>query len=145
MSTGSQRPTSLKKSNLFRILDANFNRAKEGLRVCEDICRYVWDDKELTRGFKGLRHDLTGVLQSLGALKILTGRDIEGDVGRPTTKSESSRRDLDSVFWANSQRVKESLRVLEEIAKLTDTQTAEDLKKLRYKMYALEKKLLKKR
>lgn len=130
---------------LYRILDANFNRAKEGLRVCEDICRYIWDDKVSTRGFKNLRHALTEAVVPIGVLKIVASRDTGGDVGRPTSKSEARRRDLDAVFLANSQRVKESLRVLEEITKLLNISCAEQLKNLRYRMYDLEQKILKKR
>ena len=130
--------------SLYRILDADFNRAKEGLRVCEDICRYVWDEKNLTRGFKNARHDLTRTVEALGILKALASRDIGGDIGRATTLSESARKDIGAVFWANAQRVKESLRVLEEIAKLIDVQSAQHIKHLRYTIYALEQKALKK-
>ncbi len=130
---------------LLRIVDANFNRAKEGLRVCEDICRYSWDEKTLTRSFKDVRHELSRAVEALGILKILAARNITEDVGRTTSKSESIRRDLNAVFWANSQRVKESLRVLEEVAKLRNTSTAENLKNLRYRIYALEQKVLSKR
>ena len=130
---------------LYRILDANFNRAKEGLRVCEDICRYVWDDKVLTRLFKDTRHDLTKALSAVNILKALASRDIGSDVGKATTASETGRKDLDQVFWANAQRIKESLRVLEEILKLIDVQAALQVKSLRYRIYAIEQKSLKKR
>lgn len=129
----------------YRILDANFNRAKEGLRVCEDICRFVWDEKSLTRGFKDVRHELTAAIEALGILKVLAGRNIQGDVGRATTPSEGRRADLDAVFWANAQRVKESLRVLEEISKLLNIKAAQKIKNLRYRAYALEQKVFKRR
>ncbi len=134
-----------KADPLLRMVDANFNRAKEGLRVCEDICRYAWDDKSLTRSFKDTRHHLTTTIESLGLLKIIASRDIQADVGRPTSTSESKRADLNAVFYANSQRVKESLRVLEEVAKLKDVKTAQQLKNLRYSFYVIEQKSLKKR
>ena len=129
-------------SSLYRILDANFNRAKEGLRVCEDLCRYVWDQKTLTRAFKDIRHQLTKIMANIDSLKILEARHIQGDVGRATTASESKRANVKAVFWANSQRVKESLRVLEEVGKLLNTRSAVRLKNLRYKVYALEQKAL---
>ena len=69
--------------SLYRILDANFNRAKEGLRVCEDLCRYVWDQKTLTRAFKDLRHELTDIMAGLDIQKALEARHIQGDVGVP--------------------------------------------------------------
>ena len=106
----------MKKSpdqSLYRIMDANFNRAKEGLRVCEDLCRYIWNQKTFTRAFKDLRHDLTVIISDLDLKKVLLARHIQGDVGRETTLSESRRKDIKAVFWANSQRIKESLRVLE--------------------------------
>ena len=129
------------KNPLYRILDANFNRSKEGLRVCEDVCRYVWNNKVLSCAFKDLRHALTAAVENLGILKALSSRNVEGDVGRLT--GERARKDLAAVFRANAQRVKESLRVLEEIAKLIDLKTAMRVKNLRYKMYALEQKALK--
>ena len=127
---------------LYRILDANFNRAKEGLRVCEDLCRYGWDQKTFTRAFKDIRHQLTVDMSGLNIQKAIDARHIEGDVGRSTTISESKRDDLSAVFWANSQRVKESLRVLEEVAKLMDIKISIQLKALRYKVYALEQKVI---
>lgn len=130
---------------LYRILDANFNRAKEGLRVCEDICRYVRDDKALTRSLKTLRHDLTQAVASVDMLKALASRDIAADVGKATSASEAKRPDLDAVFWANAQRVKESLRVLEEIIKLLSPKTSTQVKHLRYRFYAIEQKALRTR
>jgi hypothetical protein len=127
---------------LYRILDANFNRAKEGLRVCEDLCRYVWDQKTLTRAFKDARHELTSVISGLDIQKAIEARHIQGDVGRDTTVSETARKDVKAVFWANSQRVKESLRVLEEVTKLINTGVSTKLKVLRYKVYELEQKAI---
>ena len=135
----------MKKSpdkSLYRILDANFNRAKEGLRVCEDLCRYIWDQKTLTRTFKDVRHELTGIMAGLDIQKALEARHIQGDVGRATSVSESKRDNIDAVFCANIQRVKESLRVLEEVTKLMDARVASRLKVLRYKVYALEQKVI---
>lgn len=129
--------------NLYRILDANLNRAKEGLRVCEDVCRYVWDEKALTRQLKDLRHALTAVVEPLGLKQALASRNIGADVGRATNPSESLRKDISAIFWANAQRVKESLRVLEEVAKLKSPGVAVALKRLRYQFYAIEQKALK--
>ena len=135
----------MKKSTdkaLYRILDANFNRSKEGLRVCEDLYRYVWDQKTLTRAYKDIRHELTEVVSTLDIQKVLEARHIQGDVGRRTSLSETKRADIKSVLWANSQRVKESLRVLEEVTKLMDVKVSANLKVLRYKVYALEQKAI---
>jgi len=127
---------------LYRILDANFNRVKEGLRVCEDLCRYGWDQKTLTRAFKDIRHEVTRIIAVLDIQKALEARHIQGDVGRETSVSESKRKNISAVFWANCQRVKESLRVLEDVTKLIDVRVSIRLKALRYKVYALEQKAI---
>ena len=124
-------------------MDANMNRAKEALRVCEDICRFFYDQPSWTRQWKDIRHRLTAVLVPLDCGKALEARDIGKDVGKRTTFSESRRFSAGDVFRANAQRAKESLRVLEECAKLSDQGAAESLKKLRYRLYALEQKVLK--
>jgi hypothetical protein len=128
--------------SLYRVLDANLNRAKEGLRVCEDLCRYIWDEKGFTRNFKNLRHQLTVCMDGLDLRRAVEARNIQGDTGKATSSTEKKRKDLKAVFWANSQRVKESLRVLEEVAKLLDAKVSERLKALRYKVYALEQKVI---
>ena len=127
---------------LFRIVDANFNRAKEGLRVCEDICRFILDEQKLTRRFKIVRHELTDVMETLKIIDVIEARNIEEDVGRASIAAESKRKNVSDIFYANAQRVKESLRVLEEVTKLLDGRLAQRVKKLRYQVYALEKQML---
>ena len=124
-------------------MDANLNRAKEGLRVCEDICRFVWDQKIWTRRFKDIRHQLTAAAAGLGGAKLIGARDIERDIGKKTILPEMKRGDVDDIFFANVQRVKESVRVLEEFAKIRHGDLAEGFKKLRYQVYALERKIVK--
>jgi hypothetical protein len=137
-------PGKVKSLRVHRVIDANYNRAKEGLRVCEDIFRFVEDDKALTARIKKVRHGLTAAVSLFGLKDIVAARDITGDVGRATIKAESCRKNIADIFYANSQRVKESLRVLEEFAKLEDAGTAAAIKKLRYSVYDIEKLTLKK-
>ena len=129
---------------LYRILDANLNRAKEGLRVCEDISRYVWNQASLTKQIKDLRHDLTAAMAKLDMFKVLESRAVEGDVGRGSIESEFKRKDMAAVFLANAGRVKESLRVLEEITKLINASVSLKLKTIRYRFYVQEQKAFKK-
>lgn len=126
----------------LRVIDANFNRAKEGLRVCEDVCRFFGDEEKLTRKFKSLRHRLTDNIQRLGLKSLIDGRDVACDCGRETIRSEAKRKTTGDIFYANCQRVKESLRVLEEFAKLKDVRSSADIKVLRYEVYQLEKDVL---
>ena len=128
---------------LWRIIDANLNRAKEGLRVCEDICRFFYNHKTLTSEYKNIRHQLTKIVLKLSYKELLSARDIVGDVGKKSQPVEFQRKDVADIYYANSQRVKESIRVLEEFLKLIDKNIAQELKQLRYRVYALEKKIVK--
>ncbi len=126
--------------NLLRVLDANFNRTKEALRVCEDVARFMLDDEALTKSFKKIRHDVTLLAASFGLKSLLGSRNIEGDVGKTTSRQELKRRHTKDIFYANIQRAKESVRVLEEFSKLYQKKSATGFKRLRYQLYALEKK-----
>jgi hypothetical protein len=130
----------LPDQRLSRIIDANFNRVREGLRVLEDVCRFFKDERALTAGYKTVRHQLTNAFDAGHMLRLIQARDIQGDVGKSSTDSEFRRKDIADIFYANSQRVKESLRVLEELAKLVDLRASETFKRLRYRVYALEQK-----
>ncbi len=127
---------------LLRIIDANFNRVKEGLRVCEDICRFVDNHAALAKQLKSIRHDVTKAALPLGFAKLIEARDIAHDVGRASSASEMKRLSSKDIFWANAQRVKESLRVLEETAKLIDPSVAQSFKLLRYRFYDFEQKAI---
>lgn len=132
-----------KRDNSFdRIIDANFNRTKEGLRVCEDICRFVFDDQGATRRYKHVRHQLTAAMAGLNIHALIGSRNITADVGRRSTRTEFKRSGSMDIYYANSQRVKESLRVLEEFTKLRDKRISEKLKRLRYRAYELEKNII---
>ncbi|MCA9400299.1 MAG: thiamine-phosphate pyrophosphorylase [Candidatus Omnitrophica bacterium] len=123
---------------LYRIIDANINRSKEGLRVCEDVCRFYLDDENLTKRYKNLRHTLTQTVSQINFNDLMDARAIEVDVGRSTSISEQNRETVTDIYKANSQRIKEALRVLEEFSKLMDPQISSAIKQLRYDSYALE-------
>ncbi|MBI4353484.1 MAG: thiamine-phosphate pyrophosphorylase [Candidatus Omnitrophica bacterium] len=135
----------MNKTQLFRILDANFNRSREGLRVCEEIARFVMGEGVLSREFKRLRHAIGRVLTegpSLSLRELLSARDAEGDVGKGFSVLERKRAGFPDLFLANVQRAKESLRVLEETSKCVEPRASEKLKRIRFRVYALEKKTL---
>jgi len=131
------------EDKILRVLDANFNRAKEGLRVCEDVARFILDDKRLTQQYKKARHTLSQACPTTWKRRLIAMRDSHCDVGRAvTTTPELTRKTVKDVFLANSQRVKESVRVLEEFLKLLDAQHAVACKEIRYQVYILEQKVL---
>ncbi len=135
-----------RSAGLYRLIDASTNRASEGLRVLEDISRFVLDDASLSSRLKAARHDLQQAVDALGVerLSLLAARDTQGDVGRAIkTDAEASRPTLASIAGAAAGRTAQALRSLEESAKLldTDTSAAAAFESLRYRLYDLHKTL----
>jgi thiamine-phosphate pyrophosphorylase len=121
----------------LRLIDANLNRLREGIRVVEDIFRYIYNNKDISLQLKNLRH--LSRLESYS--ELLENRDINNDVLKQSTSSEQSREDLNSILISNFKRAQESSRVLEEFAKLISTKDSEKFKHIRYTLYDLEKNI----
>lgn len=131
-----------KSKGIDRIIDANLNRAKEGLRVLEEISRFILVNSYLTSELKKFRHRLDSIIKMLPAkARLLKERDSLEDIGKTIYMKELRRNDCRDIFSANMQRVKESLRVLEEFSKLKDISSAIRFKEARYYIYELEKKI----
>jgi hypothetical protein len=131
---------------IYRIIDANFNRSREGLRVCEDISRFILNSSAISRELKAVRHGVSAIIKSSPATAtiLLESRDAAKDVGRSfRLKTEVKRCGYADIFIASIQRVKESLRVLEEFFKLIDIELAVKLSELRFRAYEIEKKAAK--
>jgi len=126
-------------SNFLRIVDANLNRLKEGIRVVEDIFRYVYNDKEISTKLKNLRH----LAKIEKYFEVLKTRDIKNDVLKDSIKSEQNRDNVKSILIANFKRAQESARVLEELTKLNSIKDSENFKYIRYELYNLETVLTK--
>ncbi|MFN5513904.1 MAG: thiamine phosphate synthase [Cyanobacteriota bacterium] len=127
---------------LARLLDANLNRAREGLRVIEDWCRFGLDSAELTERCKQIRQELA----PWHGEDLRQARDTAGDVGAALSHpQEELRQDLQAVLLANLCRAQESLRVLEEYGKLRDPEMGKVCKRLRYQVYILETELFRPR
>ena len=134
------------EKSIHRIIDANLNRAKEGLRVCEDIFRFIMLDKGLTYQFKEIRHKIFEATNGnpVKRSQLLLARDSRNDIGKLTAAFELKRNEFQDILFANIQRAKESIRVLEEFYKLFDKKIAIKIKTLRYEVYDAEKKVAKK-
>lgn len=129
-------------SAIARMLDANANRAREALRVMEDVARFALDDGRLCGELKLLRHDLREALNSLPTGWLEANRDTSGDVGTIiTTESEMSRSGVGDIAIAAGKRLSEALRVIEEAGKTIDLQVARRIESLRYRAYDLEQRL----
>ena len=135
----------LKNNSIYRIIDANLNRVKEGLRVCEEIARFILNNRKLAASFKNIRHQIDSIAKKVYPVSLLLKeRDSDADVGRLNSRGELKRSNFKDIFRANIQRVKESLRVLEEFGKLVEEDSALSFKRIRYKVYEIEKDSFKK-
>ncbi len=127
------------RSALYRILDANLDRAREGMRVVEEWCRFGLDDAELTEECKNLRQELARWHTS----DLREARDTSGDTGTALTHpQEAERTSIAQVLQANLCRVQEALRVLEEYGKVYNPEMGAALKQMRYRVYVLESQLM---
>jgi thiamine-phosphate pyrophosphorylase len=130
---------------ILRILDANANRALEGIRVLEEAARMVFSDPALTGALKDVRHEVVKALADAGGAgsRMIFARDSEGDILREgETPSERARADLAGVIRANARRACEAARSIEEYGKLVDEDVSGRFKRIRFRLYDLEKRLV---
>jgi thiamine-phosphate pyrophosphorylase len=124
---------------IHRILDANLDRAREGLRTIEEWCRFGLNNQEMANNCKQMRQELASCHKD----EYKLARDTANDVGTQLTHpQEESRETLTHLLQANLARVQEALRVLEEYGKLSNSQLASKMKQMRYQTYTLETDLL---
>lgn len=127
---------------VYRILDANFNRAREALRVAEDCGRFALNDPAITAMAKNLRSELVEVLSALPANELITSRDTPGDIGTElTSPTEGKRQDLAEVATVACKRLSESLRTIEEYGKFVASEQVTRVERMRYDAYTLEQRL----
>jgi hypothetical protein len=105
------------------------------------MARFILSHKKLTLTFKSVRHRIVGALKTLriDSSLLLGWRDSKKDAGKLSIESELKRDSAEDIFFANIQRAKESVRVLEEFTKLISEKAARDFKNIRYDLYQLEK------
>jgi len=135
-----------REDKVYRVLDANQNRLREALRVVEDICRFVLSSSKLAMSYKVLRHQVTRQLLKLPIKyrSVVSSRDSEGDVGRESFISVKEKENLEDLAIRNLKRAEEAARVLEEFLKIVDKKVAVQFQKIRFEIYELERKTLKK-
>lgn len=128
---------------IYRILDANFNRAREALRVAEDCGRFALNDPAICAMAKNMRSDLREILQSMPAEEMVLSRDTAGDIGTEiTSPTEPKRASLSDVAMAGLKRLSEALRTIEEYSKVVAPATTMRLERMRYNAYTLEQRLV---
>ncbi len=129
--------------NLLRIIDVELNRIGEGLRVLEETARFILGDPNLSGQLKELRHQLS-VRNIEAKISYISTRDSQNDVGLDITSSlQNVKRDLLGTVVANSRRVEESLRVMEEISKVEGMAIhGQTYQEARFRLYFIEKELV---
>ena len=133
-----KKPVS-KTNALLRILDANLDRAREGMRIIEEWCRFGLNDEATTAQLKNLRQTIA----QWHTPEIRAARDTPGDMGTALTHAQESLRDsLGDVLQVNLARTQEALRVLEEYGKLYSLEMAAACKQMRYQLYTLDSQLM---
>lgn len=124
---------------IYRILDANLDRAREGLRIIEEWCRFGLNHQALAEECKQIRQEIA----SWHSRELRQARDTPADVGTELTHSlEETRHSIEELLQANLCRVQEAMRVLEEYSKFDRPQMAIACKQMRYRVYNIESSLL---
>jgi len=128
---------------LYRILDANGNRAGEALRVVEECARFTLNDQGVAGRLKNARHALATALNTFALEQRLRARNTEQDVGTQIdTSAEYNRPDTQAVVQANMKRLQQALRALEEYGKVVAPDVSHVFEQLRYETYTLEAELV---
>ncbi len=126
-----------------RLIDANLNRVREGLRVCEDVSRFIYEHEEWFLSFRNLRHQVTQLaVERMDLPSLIQFRDSESDLGRGIDAIKNGSSSIQDLFLRNLQRAKEGLRVLEEFGYEVDPSVRQAFQTLRYTLYTLEKKIV---
>ncbi len=126
---------------IYAAIDANINRAKEGLRVCEDILRFILNSGYSVY-FKEFRHQIAELSKSIPRHLLLNGRDVNEDLQKFTDlKSEMHRDSAEELFTANINRAVEAVRCLEELMKTIENGRSQNMQKLRFSLYDIEKRI----
>ena len=118
-----------------RLIDANLDRAREGLRVVEDWCRFGLERDDLVISLKDWRQRLGKLHREQYKQARSTATDPAAGLDHPAQLDRHSPR---QVVEANCGRVQEALRVLEEYARSVDAPLAAEAAAIRYGLYDLE-------
>ncbi len=131
-------------TGLARILDANANRVREGIRTAEDFVRFLIGDLQQAARLKLQRQTVTEILTGVPGLSstLVEARNVSADPMQPEHWKDVLRRiDVETpleVAQRGLKRAQEGLRVLEENLRGVDAPRAEQLSRLRYLAYESE-------
>jgi len=131
----------------YRVIDANLNRLKEGLRTVEEHARLIRGASSLTKRTKEIRHKVTVIVEKyLSWDDLLSNRNSIQDIGQHLDlDTELTRKGVSTILVSNLKRAQEAARVLEEYSKLINTDLSMDFKNIRFDIYNLEQDFFKHR
>jgi len=124
---------------IFQIIDANLDRAREGLRVLEDWARFGIGRNDCVTRIKNFR-------QILGKNHLEVYKQsrnyIEDQCKGLTHEEQTKRKTPEQIISSNAARVQEALRVTEEFSRLHNHELSKIASEIRYEIYTLEIDLL---
>ena len=124
---------------IYQIIDANLDRAREGLRVLEDWARFGLGKEKYVEKIKNFR-------QILGKNHLEVYKQsrnhLEDKCKGVTHKEQNNRKTSEQIISSNSARVQEALRVIEEFSRLQNHELSKIASEIRYEIYTLDIELL---
>jgi len=131
-------------SGIFGAIDANINRALEGIRVAEDCIRFIVRNKRISLALKQIRHDILDASKIFRRDILLSGRDVEKDTQKfIDTEDEKDRKSVIDIVNSNLHRSMEAVRSVEEFFKLVIREHAENpFQRIRFNLYSIEKDIV---
>jgi len=131
----------------LRLLDANANRAREGIRTAEDYCRYGLNEKRWSERLKSIRRAISEILGVHFTSRELTeSRNVGQDPLHPDSVADSARPAYSEngrdVAHRGLKRAQEALRVLEEFLRASKPDASAQFAQHRYTLYEAEQWLL---
>ena len=131
--------TNAEDLRIYQIIDANLDRAREGLRVLEDWARFGLGNEKYVERIKNFR-------QILGKNHLEVYKQsrnhIEDKCKGLTHEEQLNRKTSEQIISSNSGRVQEALRVIEEFSRLHNHDLSIIASEIRYEIYTLEVDLL---
>jgi thiamine-phosphate pyrophosphorylase len=136
-------------NEMLRLIDANANRAREGIRTCEDYIRFTVQHARWALVLKSMRASITTIINAnVAEHELIAARHVSGDLGRPVDddalQSEHLKNNEDALSVARRglKRGQEALRVLEEFLRVRNPESAVQFSKHRYTLYEVEQWLM---
>ena len=124
---------------ISQIIDANLDRAREGLRVLEDWARFGLGIENYVIKIKNFR-------QILGKnhLEVYkkSRNHIEDQCKGLSHVEQTNKKSTEKIISSNAARVQEALRVIEEFSRLNNKELSKIASEIRYEIYTLEVELL---